>query len=278
MKNLTFLKSDADFKDKIKVFVNNHYINETKAIINNYKLSIANNQSFPLSNHFNNVWTKLKSTYFEIQNGRCCICEKELNDIYSQDIEHYRPKNHYWWLAYNPQNYYLSCAECNRSYKKIKFPLFDEFPLQVSQDKTSYINRKNINNEKPLLLNPVEDNPDDYFELVFIIHSSTNNGIAILQSKNGISVTLKERADKTIEIYNLDLHSYSTDSDKSRFNLMNKYYNDLFEIAKARVTMNKKNDFIQFLTKKLNERQELKTLDLLKLIIRNQVIINTLTN
>ena len=59
---------------------------------------------------------------------------------------------------------------------------------------------------------------------------------------------------------------------------LNKYYDELFEIAQARLTMQDKNQFNDFLVSKLNQRQELKTLDLLKLILKKQVIINTLMN
>jgi len=271
MKDLTKLKNDCLFQGRLRKFEKTHFEKETNEITGKYELAITNNQKFPDKNDFNSVWSELKGLYFERQDGRCCICEKELNDIYSQDIEHYRPKSHYWWLAYNTENYYLCCAECNRSYKKEKFPLAN------NQNKTTYTNRKEIESEKPLLLNPMNDNPNDYFQLVFIIHSTTNKGIAILQSKSDLNTFLKKRADKTIEIYNLDLHSYRTDTDKSRFNLLNKYYNDLFEIAKAKKLKSDK-EFKGTLLQKVKERPELKTLDLLKLIINNQVIINTLTN
>jgi len=129
----------------------------------------------------------------------------------------------------------------------------------------------------PLLLNPRTDNPNEYFQLVFVKHSSTKKGIAILQSKNGINPSLKQRADKTIEFYNLDLHSYKDNyRDDARFYLLEKYYNDLFEIAKVK-KLKSEREFKYTLLQKVKERPELKTLGLLNLIIYNEVIINTLT-
>jgi uncharacterized protein (TIGR02646 family) len=276
MKDLTKLKTDTDFQGKLKEFSKTHFRRENEKIIKKYYLAISNNSKFPDKNDFNNVWTELKRTFFEKQNGRCCICEKELNDIYSQDIEHYRPKSHYWWLAYNPVNYYLSCAECNRSYKKEKFPLSEDFTLKHGQAKIYFVNRKEISEEQPLLLNPLIDNQINFFQIVFVPFQNTN--IIKLIPKDNIDSELKERAKKTIEIYNLDLHSFTTETDYSRFELLEKFYNDLFEIAKARMTMNDKDHFKQFLLQKLNERKELQTLDLIKLIVKKQVIINTLSN
>jgi uncharacterized protein (TIGR02646 family) len=224
MKDLTKLKTDSNFQNKLKDFVKKHFRRENEEIIKKYHLSIINKSKFPDKNDFNNVWTELKRLFKEKQGNRCCICEKELNDIYSQDIEHYRPKSHYWWLAYNPENYYLCCAECNRSYKKEKFPLYEDFPLIQGQVKINFANRKKINEEQPLLLNPLIDNQIDFFQIVFVPYQNTN--IIKLIPKDNIDSELKERAMKTIEIYNLDLHSFTTDTDYSRFELLEKYYYD----------------------------------------------------
>ena len=40
-----------------------------------------------------------------------------------EDVEHYRPKNLYWFLAYAPANYLSSCRRCNSSRKINRFPL-----------------------------------------------------------------------------------------------------------------------------------------------------------
>ena len=40
------------------------------------------------------------------------------------DVEHFRPKSKYWWLAYCYENYLYSCQMCNQRYKKAEFPIF----------------------------------------------------------------------------------------------------------------------------------------------------------
>ncbi len=269
MKDLTKLHTDSVFQDKLKEFSKTHFGIETKKIF-----KLIQNGQIPKSSDFNKIWKNLTDLFWEKQNKRCAICEKDksVHDGGKGDIDHYRPASIYWWLAYNPENYYLTCIDCNRYFKN------DAFPLANNQANIDYSNRKSLHIEEPLLLNPRIDNPNDYFQLVFIIHSATNKGIAILQSQNGINASLKERADKTIEIYNLDLHSYQDNyRDDARFYLLEKYYNDLFEIAKAK-KLKSDREFKGTLLQKVKERPELKTLDLLKLIINNQVIINTLTN
>ncbi len=268
MKDLTKLNDDCLFQGRLRKFAKTYFVKETKKIAEKHQISIISGQDFPKTNDFINVWTNLKELYYTKQNNRCAICEKEINDIYSADIEHYRPKSYYWWLAYNPTNYYLSCAECNRSYKKERFPC---------RSQVAYTERKEIGNEVPLLFNPTLENFNLHVRLIFIIHPTTNKGIAILQS-NSENTLIKEKTETTINVYNLDLHSYKTKTDKSRFDLLHKYYNDLFEIAKARLELDKIY-FYEFLKNKIkNERPELKSLDLLKLITSKQFEINTIMN
>jgi len=48
----------------------------------------------------------------EIYHLKCAYCEKKLLDA-PKHIEHYRPKNIYYWLAYSWDNLLLSCGSCN---------------------------------------------------------------------------------------------------------------------------------------------------------------------
>ena len=270
MKDLRYLQSDPDFQARIADFVQKYFIKETKKIVAKYHQALESEQKFPKSEDFNAVWSELKELFLEKQKGRCAICEKELNDIYSADIEHYRPKSHYWWLAYNPSNYYLACGECNRSYKSANFPLDDE------KNRVDYDTKDLISSEIPLLINPLLENSTEYFKLFFIIDSASNKGVAILQAQNKLDDLDRRRATKTIEVFNLDLGNSDSCTHRSRERLLSKYYNDLIEIAHARLEIKDKGTFINFLKQKIEGRQELKSLDLLKLILNNQLEINPL--
>jgi hypothetical protein len=45
--------------------------------------------------------------------GKCAFCETPNAPGYYGDVEHFRPKAAYWWLAYCYDNYLYSCRVCN---------------------------------------------------------------------------------------------------------------------------------------------------------------------
>ena len=52
----------------------------------------------------NSIQKRLNKIYYT----KCAYCEKSLLDS-PKHIEHYRPKNIYYWLAYSWDNLFLSC-------------------------------------------------------------------------------------------------------------------------------------------------------------------------
>jgi len=109
--------------------------------------------------------------------GRCPICEQKLDEKTEEgitiretasSIDHFRPKRNkanskhskdvYTFLECEESNYILMCEVCNSGYKKSLFPLDTDF---VATKLTE------LSDEKPLLLNVREEDPLDYFELVF---------------------------------------------------------------------------------------------------------------
>jgi len=153
---------------------------------------------------FGGEWSsKLKPKLVSLLENRCPICERKIShsDSNANVIEHYRPKAHYWWLAYDYENYTLACSTCNLSKS-------DKFPLYENQINVEYSNRSEITNEKPLLINPFLEEPYKYFQLMFSNYSGSRkyNVIKLL-----VSPLLKDdyeikKAQKTIEIFNLNLH------------------------------------------------------------------------
>jgi hypothetical protein len=110
------------------------------------------------------VKEKLKTIF----NHKCAFCETNTHAGAHKDVEHYRYKNHYYWLGYEWSNLLLSCQICNRDFKGKKFPLLNEsnrlinHPLSVlgELNKTQcFIKSKTLKSEKPLLLHPAIDNP-----------------------------------------------------------------------------------------------------------------------
>ena len=59
-------------------------------------------------------WKTAKKLLLEEANAKCVYCECEIPSNQHGDVEHYRPKSIYWWLAYTIDNYLLSCEVCNQ--------------------------------------------------------------------------------------------------------------------------------------------------------------------
>ncbi len=53
---------------------------------------------------------------------KCAYCEAPTSTVAHGDVEHFRPKSKYWWLAYCFDNYLFACQICNQIYKGDDFP------------------------------------------------------------------------------------------------------------------------------------------------------------
>jgi uncharacterized protein (TIGR02646 family) len=139
------------------------------------------------------VKDKLKTIF----NKKCAFCETNTHAGAHKDIEHYRFKNHYYWLGYEWTNLLLSCQICNRDFKKTQFPIADEntrlkkHPLNISGDFDSVAcDIRQINKiEKPRLLHPAIEEDDPKKHLLFL--------------KNGSVEGLSDRGNFTIDICGL---------------------------------------------------------------------------
>lgn len=98
------------------------------------------------------------------QQGRvCAYCGRYLPSNDQGDVDHFRPKGKvaeddahggYWWLAYAFSNYLMSCAVCNRVYKR------DHFPLRPrARQRVTFETRQRLRHEARLLLHPLDNDP-----------------------------------------------------------------------------------------------------------------------
>lgn len=131
-------------------------------------------------------WKKAKAQLLKETNSKCAYCEAPTSVVAYGDVEHYRPKSKYWWLAYCYENYLPSCQLCNQKYKKAKFPTKNtklKAPASIRSNSTdSFIESKKGNltpdsldpasvtsfNDKhaeewPYVVNPYVDDPADWF-------------------------------------------------------------------------------------------------------------------
>lgn len=74
-------------------------------------------------------WTAAKGSLKRESFGKCAYCEAPTTTVAHGDVEHFRPKSVYWWLAYCWDNWLFACQICNQSYKRDQFPVAGQ-PMQ----------------------------------------------------------------------------------------------------------------------------------------------------
>lgn len=67
------------------------------------------------------LWPQAKAQLKLESSGKCAYCEADTAVAAYGDVEHFRPKSAYWWLAYCYDNYTFSCQVCNQVYKSDTF-------------------------------------------------------------------------------------------------------------------------------------------------------------
>jgi len=134
-------------------------------------------------------WKNAKIQLKKESHGKCAYCEVNTDVVAHGDVEHYRPKGIYWWLAYTYDNYLYACQICNQVYKSDNFPVTNPARLpapvvtaaltdtelhqlagSLSPDPLTDTSgyswaqyEQAHRQEQALLLNPYADDPTQYF-------------------------------------------------------------------------------------------------------------------
>ena len=137
-----------------------------------------------VSDDFKPLWTadSVKNKLYDQHNWKCCYCEQKREKKRDSDIEHFRPKTEidgegkpgYWWLAYAWDNLFISCKNCNQAYKKTQFPLLDSNRGTFSTG---------ISTEKPVLIDPVKEDPGDFIDFHWTSGKSKPIDIDVVELK-----------------------------------------------------------------------------------------------
>ncbi|MCB2411120.1 hypothetical protein [Hymenobacter lucidus] len=123
-------------------------------------------------------WSAAKEQLAQESHGKCAYCEAPTSTVAYGDVEHFRPKSRYWWLAYCYDNYLYSCQICNQRHKRDKFPIgaakwagpdpatavagaLAIDPLVDDTTFQQFLQDSTI--EQPLLPNPYYADPELYF-------------------------------------------------------------------------------------------------------------------
>ena len=103
----------------------------------------------------------VKPALAAMQSQKCCYCEKREEQAKYRDVEHYRPKSTYWWLAWTWDNLLFSCIDCNREQKR------DQFPLSPG-DEALVAEQQPPGKERPLVIDPASPGVDPTTEIRFV--------------------------------------------------------------------------------------------------------------
>lgn len=106
-----------------------------------------------------------------IYHDKCGYCESAKSPAFSWRVDHFRPQKGrdkaechlgYYWLTYEWSNLILSCERCNNA-KSNHFPIQGD---RITTPQANYLewraDSKSLLNEKPLLLNPELDHPENH--------------------------------------------------------------------------------------------------------------------
>ena len=158
------------------------------------------------------------------------------------EAHHFRPRmnamslhgvistNHYWWLAYEWTNLYLSCGACN-SLKGTRFP------IQAASRAAPESPLDDLVHEKPLLLDPcanqIEDQPEEH--LVFVpegrVVSETEQGFTTIEvfglNRTQLISNRKKTYDELIANYAVKIKKLGPDGIRTDDSLRQELNNNL---------------------------------------------------
>ncbi len=113
------------------------------------------------------VKDKLKTIY----NHKCVYCEQSIERC---DVEHYRPKSIYYWLAYSWDNLLYCCSPCNTNkgnrFKVARKVTINDYPIKDIHNLRDIYDSY----ESPKFINPEKE--DIYLDIIYekngFIHSN----------------------------------------------------------------------------------------------------------
>ena len=164
-------------------FRGNTPVNRLVDIMKDVRAKLVANEEVKLS--FDSKWGVTKAQLLSETGNKCAYCETPTAVIAYGDVEHYRPKSKFWWLAYVYDNYLASCTVCNQRFKGAKYehagPAFPApavtagmsdsdlqalaqtaIPDPLDAPAVATFEATHLA-EDPLIPNPYIDDPDDVF-------------------------------------------------------------------------------------------------------------------
>jgi len=180
------------------------------------RLEIINNEGYIDEQVYNSRY-KLSDTKTALENiykNKCAFCEQKVEQY---NVEHYRPKYTYYWLAYSWDNLLLACPTCNQ-HKGVNFDLlgiklnFNNTPENIKKINVSSKNYDSI--EKPKMVNPEVTDPKGkiQFQLNGIIESNDKRFAYTIEKCKIDRKYLNDERRKILDIFERDITSAVVES------------------------------------------------------------------
>ncbi|MDO9616223.1 MAG: hypothetical protein Q7J43_00910 [Pseudomonas sp.] len=182
--------------------------------------SLSDEKKITRSKNGNSKWSKIKAHLEEASNRKCWYTESK-NPGCLNDVEHYRPKGRvedkngslihwYWFLAFKPSNYRLSCTIPNRPninslHAGKAGGKGDQFPLLANSNHATDIG--GLVNEKPVILDPC--NQGDTLLLAF-----SPDGRPVVSPLFAGDAIASLRVEKSNLLLNLDYPTFNVDRER----------------------------------------------------------------
>lgn len=140
-------------------------------------------------------WNKpdVRGALYAMHGWICAYCQCALGRTRG-DVDHFRPKSIYWWMAYDFVNFFLSCSICNQHRKG------GRFPLAAGTEPIGFTERAKLRQEVRLLLDPAEDPVEDWLSTDF------EDDLCRIENRCNAEkqATAWEQVDTTIRIFRLN--------------------------------------------------------------------------
>jgi len=164
----------------------------------------------------NATWSQVKSPWEETYNRKCWYTEST-NPGCVNSVDHYRPKGKimnsdgeikhwYWFLAFDPENYRLSCQFSNGPKTNPETGVtggkWDEFPLPNGQNHST--TKAGIDLENPVILDPCNEDDCDLIEFQF-------DGRPVVSSRHKDNPDACYRVELNKLLLNLDYPTFNED-------------------------------------------------------------------
>ena len=136
-------------------------VNSSSIATHKYRQQIIAARAYPSGNSAVDKRYKMediKTRLFNIYNGKCAFCEQRVE---RWQVEHFRPKSVYYWLAFSWDNLLYACPDCNGSKS-------NHFDTKKSKVKNPPVDLTQINTlaasydatEQPKFICPEREDPE----------------------------------------------------------------------------------------------------------------------